>query len=381
MRKHTARRHAGLLGAALIAVAMPWAGTRAQDRNLDSEPSAGKVVRGETDAGGAPARFLFGLQAGQAIEVTATPVGGSDPYLKVYDAGSGELLADNDDSAGSLAANVKVFSQSARRLRIEVSNAAGDDAMRFELIVRPSDYRPRPAQVIALGQTLSGELDSGEEQLFRFRAERGQLWEFTLAQGPGSELDPALEVFAGERSGGDALASDDDGGGGLNARVRFLAPASGTYVVRGYGVGSTAGTYVMSAGRAQATAPADVGELDLGRAATGTIDGDTRQRFYRLSERARTALAADRGVLVVEMRHTGDDDSAIDPVLDVGFETPLGFASLISDDDGGEGSDARVVLDVSELTPVWLEALRIKASGFLATAGDYSLTLAAGPEE
>jgi len=380
MTKHTARRHAGLVAAALIAVAQPSAGTRAQDRNFDSEPSAGKVVRGEIEAGGAPARFLLGLPAGQALEVTATPVGGSDPYLKIYDAASGDLLGENDDSAGSLAANVRVFSETARRLRIEVSNAAGEDAMRFDLIVRPSDYRPRPAQEIALGQTLSGELDSGGEQLFRFRAQRGQLWEFTFAQGPGSELDPALEVFSGERSGGEALASDDDGGGGLNARVRFLAPASGTYVVRGYGVGSTAGAYTMSAGRAQAAAPADVRALDLGRAAAGTIDGATRERFYRLSAGARSALAANPGALVIELHSTGQGEEALDPVLDVGFDTPLGFASLISDDDSGEDSDARVVLDVTELSPVWLEALRIKASGFLDTAGDYALTVATGPE-
>ena len=380
MTKHTARRHAGLVAAALIAVAQPPAGVRAQDRNLDSEQSAGKVVRGEIEAGGTPARFLLGLPAGQALEVTAAPVGGSDPYLKVYDAASGDLLGENDDSAGSLAANVRVFSETARRLRIEVSNAAGEDAMRFDLIVRPSDYRPRPTQEIALGQTLSGELDGGGEQLFRFRAERGQLWEFTFAQGPGSELDPALEVFSGERGGGEALASDDDGGGGLNARVRFLAPASGTYVVRGYGVGSTAGAYVMSAGRAQAAARAEVRALELGRAAAGTIDGATRERFYRLSSGARNALAANPGALVIEMHRTGQGEEALDPVLDVGFDTPLGFASLISDDDSGEDSDARVVLDVTELSPVWLEALRIKASGFLDTAGDYALTVATGPE-
>lgn len=380
MMEHTARRYAAFAAAALIGIAQAPAGVRAQDRNLDSEISTGKVFRGEVDAGGPAARFLLGLQGGQALEVTAAPVGGSDPYLKVYDAASGELLGENDDSGGSLAASVRVFSDTARRLRIEVSNAAGEDAMRFELLVRPSDYRPRPAQDITLGQTLSGELDSGGEQLFRFRAERGQLWEFTLAQGPGSELDPALQVFAGERGGGDALASDDDGGGGLNARLRFLAPASGAYVVRGYGVGSTAGTYVMSAGRAQAAAPADARALDLGRAAAGKIDGATRERFYRLSAAARSALAASPGVLVIDLHRTGEGEEALDPVLDVGFDTPLGFASLVGDDDGGEDSDARVVLDVAELTPVWLEALRIKASGFLDTAGDYTLTVTTGPE-
>lgn len=371
---------ARLLVAGLIAGSAPLGAAHGQDRNLDSEVSTGRVFRGQTTTDD-PARFVVGQDAGEALEVTAAPVDGSDPLLKVYDAASGELLAESDDTAGSLASVVRLFSPSARRLRIEVSNAAGEDSIRFDLIVRPSDYRPNPLKDIALGQSLGGNLQAGDEQLFRFRAQRGEVWELTLAQASGSELDPMIEIYAGERPTGEVLATNDDSAGGLNARIRFLAPAAGTYVLRATGVSSTAGDYLLTAEQRQPPAATRTARIDLGRAATGTIDDNTRERFYRLTESALSSLAESPSTLVVGLRHVGEGEDILDPVLEVGFDTPLGFASVLQDDDGGGDSNSRIVLDLAGLAPTWLEALRIKAAGFTDTAGDYALTISAGENE
>ena len=374
MTDHTTRR-SGLLATALLVVALPLAPAGAQDRDLDRELPAGKVFRGEVGEDGAPAQFLLTLKGGQALELTAAQVGGSDPYLRVLDAASGELIAENDDSAGSLAARTRLYSAEDRRVRIEVTSAAVDEApgaVRFDLILNPSNYRPRPPRNVALGETLTGTLEGDDEQLFRFRAERGQLWTFTMSPAEGSDLDPVLEIFAGDAPAGEVLASDDDGGGGLNARVRFLVPRTGSYVVRASGVSPSAGAYTLAAGSSQ-TAEAAPRLIELGRPATGTLDGDTPEQLFRLGEQARAALAASPGPLVVELRHTGDGDDALDPVLELGFETPLGFSSVLNDDDGGGDTDARLVFDASALGPVWLDSLRIKASAFNETSGDYEL--------
>ena len=76
---------------------------------------------------------------------------------------------------------------------------------------------------------------------------------------------------------------------------------------------------------------------------------------------------------MIELRHIGDGEDALDPVLELGFETPLGFSSVLNDDDGGGDTDARLVFDASTLGPVWLDSLRIKASAFNETSGDYEL--------
>ena len=80
-----------LIVAALLATA-PIA-AQAQERDLDNEPTVGKVFSGTIAEGAAPAQFLLTLRGGQAIDLTAAPVGGSDPAIKVYDAASRELSA------------------------------------------------------------------------------------------------------------------------------------------------------------------------------------------------------------------------------------------------------------------------------------------------
>jgi hypothetical protein len=364
-------------GAVLLA-AIPLA-AQAQERDLDREPSIGKVVEGETGPGGT-ARFLLTLAPGQALDVTAAPVAGADPFLRVFDANTDALIAENDDAAGSLASNVRLYSAAGQRVRLEVSNAVsegegGDASIGFSLIVRPTDWRPKPVVPLALGETHRGELARGDEQLFRFRGERGQMWELSLVQAAGSSLDPALQVFAGEVAGGTALAQDDDGGGGVNARVRFLVPDTGTYTVRAYPVGPSEGDYTFIAGR---PAPATVAEIEFDRPATGTLEAGASEHLYRLSARARRAAAAASGPLVVELRRTSEGEGALDPILDVGFETPLGFTTLLTDDDGGGDTNARVVFDAGELPAQWLEALRIKARAFQQTEGGYELVVSEG---
>jgi hypothetical protein len=212
--------------------------------------------------------------------------------------------------------------------------------------------------------------------LFRFTGERGDLWDIALAAAPGSSLDPALQVFGGEVAGGTALGQNDDDGGTLNARLRFLVPETGTYTVRAYGVGQTEGAFALSAGRAQGAVAAEVQDVGLGAAATGTLVAGAGEHVYRLDQSARAAIAANPGPLVVDLRKVQSDaEGGLDPIVDVGFETPLGFSSLLSDDDSGGETNAHLVFDTTGLDATWLEALRIKVRAFMQTAGDYELTV------
>ena len=371
MSSHTAGHMLPFMAALLAATPLA-----AQDRDLDREPSVGKVFTGEVPEGGGSARHLLTLQAGQAVDLTAASVGGSDPVLRVYDAASDALIAENDDAAGTLAANVRLFSETTKRVRVEVANAAVEDsdaAMRFDLILRPSDYRPKPVLPLALGGSHTGTLARSDEQLFRFAGQRGQLWDIALAAAPGSELDPALQIFAGEVAGGEVLMQDDDGGGGLNARVRFLVPETGTYTARAYAVGTTEGDYALSVGRSAAALAASVKSVELGQPATGALEQGEGEHVYRLSERARRTVAAGDGPLVIDLRRADEGEGGLDPMLEVGFETPLGFTSLLSDDDGAGETNARLILDASSMTGPWLEALRIKARAFEQSSGSYEL--------
>ena len=78
------------------------------------------------------------------------------------------------------------------------------------------------------------------------------------------------------------------------------------------------------------------------------------------------------------LRRPGAAVGGLDPLLEIGYETQLGFSPLLSDDDGGGDTNARLVLDASGLDGVWLEALRIKARAFQDSAGDYELVVSPG---
>jgi hypothetical protein len=365
----------GLLACASLA----WADiAQAQVRDLDSESSAGRAYAGEY-AGDAAAQFVLTLAAGEGVQIEALPVAGSDPRISVFDAGTGELLAENDDQPGTVAARVRLFTEQRRRLRVEVSaSPGGPDPVprtRFVLLVMPSDYRPSPPRDIAAGERHVGELMAGEEQLFRVAAVQGQAWEFALAAPAGSALDPFLQVLD---ASGEPIESDDDGGEGLNALLHFTAPRAATYTVRASGLGSSAGGYVFTAATVGDRPPAGIESLDFGRPARGRLGGRGETRLYRLSPAASAAISNGLAAAAIEMTAA---DSELDPLVEVGFQTPLGFSAVRSDDDGGGGLNARLVLDFAEFAAEadWLDRFRIRASRAMGE-GDYEILVRALPD-
>ena len=105
---------------------------------------------------------------------------------------------------------------------------------------------------------------------------------------------------------------------------------------------------------------------------------------YRLDDEAVAAIRAGRGKVTFEMeRVEGEDEnfaSSVDPMLELGFETPLGFVVAESDDDGGEGLNARLPIDLSPLAEGgdWLDRLVIHATSLGDETGAYSITLREG---
>jgi hypothetical protein len=79
---------------------------------------------------------------------------------------------------------------------------------------------------------------------FRFVLDAGQRVRVNAVRPAGSSLDPIVEVYAPGQS--QYLDRNDDGGGFPNARLEFVAPRAGTYVIRVLSFGSTTGPYDIS---------------------------------------------------------------------------------------------------------------------------------------
>ncbi len=82
-------------------------------------------------------------------------------------------------------------------------------------------------------------------KIWQLKLTRGKRYEFDMKQTPGTRVDPFLRV---EDAAGKVLAEDDDGGGGLNARIVFTASETGVYrLVATSCFGNQTGSFLLTA--------------------------------------------------------------------------------------------------------------------------------------
>ncbi len=177
-------------------------------------------------------------------------------------------------------------------------------------------------------------------------------------------IDPLLTLYANTDVEGEVLMSDDDGGEGLNSLLRFTLPKTGTYTIGVGTYGESAGSYTLRVAEPRvrpeqaALTPLGLGERSIGYAEgvnyaaydeyaeNAAVAQTPAANLYQLSATAIAAIRAGAGEVTVDMTHPLIDDpnfpSGVDPFLELGFETPLGFASMMSNDDGGEFSLCRI---------------------------------------
>lgn len=389
------RRSALLLAGVAAVLGAP---ATAQVRDLDEESSDVRIFRGEVDS--APARFSLTVPADTALQIDAVAVGDFDPVLRVLDADTGELIVEDDDGGDDLNSRARVEAHdTARRVTIEVDSFEAEWAEgegyggRFELRIATSDYVDVGTRAVDYGASETGVL-AGEEHLFTIEGEAGQLVEIALVA-LDDQLDPYLEL---RDASGETVASDDDGGSNLNSLLRHVFADSGTYTIVARSYGDEGGEYrlrVRERRTPTAQLPLQVigladeasGELASGWEEAGDATMMPSHIDYQLSEAARDAIRRGSGEVSIRMTATGEGDpdfgGDIDPYLELGFDTPLGFAVVDSDDDGAGELNALLPVDLGLLAdePGLLDALRIRAQGYGGSSGSYTLVITEGMEQ
>lgn len=370
---------APVLALALLAAAPGWA--------QGSALEAGGIAEGEVGSADSPTTIEVNAAPGQTLQLDAFPgtraPDGLDLMIKVTDA-RGNLIAQDDDGGGSLNPRVVFTSESGGRYRAEVSVVSGDGGP-FTLLARESVVVPQVISALAFTggkaeRTVS--FPDEEDAQFTFAGSRGEAWVITLtaeSSGGDEAVDPMIELFPGEGSSRAALFSDDDSGGGLNARIVAELPEDGTYTVRVSNLsGGGSARLVVSK---MALRPAPIGNLgyDTPITASFTPDspftvGETMRRMvpyalYRLP--ATPAPRAMAGETIV-IRASSD---GLDPYLEVGVDTPLGFATILSNDDA-DGLNAVLRLDPAKVgndADLW-NRLRIRVSAPVGSTGEVQVS-------
>ncbi|MEZ5994252.1 MAG: PPC domain-containing protein [Hyphomonadaceae bacterium] len=345
------------------------------DASTRARASAGRISSGNVEYEGDVDWYRFAARAGYRYHVTLSGAGEgglADPVLRVLDR-DGNELAGNDDSDGTLNSALDFISQSNRDVFIEARAYSDGYTGAYNLGITaermPSDDAAASTSTrgrITVGQTVNSSLDFPSDQdWYRVRLEAGQSYRFTL-RGAGTDAlgDPLLRLYG---ANGQELATDDDGGDGLNSYLEFTAPEAGNYFVAASAFGDAA-----TGGYALAALPGDI-PADASTDASLSADGDYREGVLSpASDRDWYRIDLTEGqAFRLSMESASSGDALGDPYMVL--YGPDG-AEIARDDDGGEGLNA------------WLEyqaaasgAYFVEARGFSEQAeGRYVLTLTPG---
>ena len=218
---------------------------------------------------------------------------------------------------------------------------------------------PRP---IAMGATVNGTLAESDPELgdrrydsYRIRLGKDEAIQVDMKS---DAVDSYLDVIAAGED--EPLKSHDDvGGGSRDARLRFVAPEAGEYIVRAQGFAGGTGAYTLSVQRRVVAPPPQLVALDSAGEASGRFTDssplDDEDHPYALfsfagkkGERVRVDMVASEG---------------IDPQLELSQD---GFTA--SNDDGGEGLNSRIFTILPRDG-----TYRLRARSLNSEAGTYTL--------
>ena len=254
--------------------------------------------------------WAFRGGSGERVEVIA----GSRIFDTVVELGSvgGEELGWDDDGGPGTDSRLMARLPRDGEYRVVVSGADGRGGP-YDVAVRRLE-----ARTLELGAVVEGVL--GEDGgVWRFRGEGGR----TVVVSVGSDaFDAVVELRS---VGGDEVGSDDDGGPGSDSRMVATLPGDGDYEVLVGALSGRDGGYTVMVEEAEAVFR-EVGSLEVGGVGDGVLGVDSGVWRFR-GEVGQTVVVS-----------AGSD--AFDTVLEL---WPVGGRELGRDDDGGAGTDSRLI--------------------------------------
>ncbi len=198
---------------------------------------------------------------------------------------------------------------------------------------------------IRFAQDVAGTLAASDPSLnergpfhtYRFSAKAGKRYVITMTAPDFDALVTVLREVGGIT---DQIASDDDGAGGTNARLRFRPPVDGSYIIVAQSLTEAGrGSYTLRVEETDPPVAPQARALSIGQTVQGRITNessvDDEEGFpfdlYRLTG---------KGQRVRIVMRSGEFDT----FLRIAKVTPSGEEEVATDDDGAGGTDSRLTL-------------------------------------
>ena len=205
----------------------------------------GRPVTGELTDAQPAVRYRIDGAEGQGLVVSMTGDDDLDPFLRLLSAEGGELASD-DDGGDGLDAHLEATLPRAGSYFVEAGSFQSLGRGSFTLTLDPAAVGVRGEQEPPLqpGETREGSIEQGGQRLrYPIQLTGGTTVVIDVrASGDGS-LDPQVSLLGPD---GGEVASDDDGGEGLNSRLETAVPADGVYTVTVNGFTSSTGSFSVT---------------------------------------------------------------------------------------------------------------------------------------
>jgi hypothetical protein len=336
---------------------------------------SGRLTSGdaEDEDGNTFDAYAFRANAGDRVAILLE-ADDFDPLVRIGRMVGGSFVqsAQNDDGAGKGLNSYLVFTApQAGEYVIQAASVSSGAEGDYRLSLEQGPPAPE-ARSITIGEEVSGRLDEDSAQsdagapadLYRFTGRAGQRVAISLKA---DDFDSFLELFDANHN---SLATDDDSGGELNARLTFVLPDDGDYLIEARGFSDATGSYDLKL--EEVAPPPPPTAISFGQTVQGDLkEGGAVDDEGRLYDGY--AFSGTEGQRVQAIMRSGDFDALLQ-VGKAGDE----FEELASDDDGlRQGTDARLTFTLPEDGDYVIRALPYSSSG----KGLYSLEIAdRGPE-
>ncbi|HEX8454649.1 MAG TPA: PPC domain-containing protein [Longimicrobium sp.] len=246
---------------------MAEAGGEEEDDEDESTPAAvaAPIRMGQTVSGALAAsdpkmgdgsyfdHFSFTGRRGDRVEVVMRSTA-FDSHLSVGQLNGTELnvLESDDDGAGGNDARVRLTLPEDGQYVIRANSVEGGETGAYTIALRPFTPPPAPRpQAIRAGQTVSGQLSDSDAQAdddsyydaFVYEGRAGEKLRITMRS---PDFDAFLSIGQGTGEAFESIQTDDDEGGGTDAKIEITLPRTGTYVIRANTLGGgETGAYTL----------------------------------------------------------------------------------------------------------------------------------------
>lgn len=338
------------------------------DASTDASVSAeGDYRDGVLDPAGDRDWYRLDLTEGQVVRLSLEPsqMGDplADPYLVLYGPDGAEVARDDDGGEG-LNAFIEYQAAAAGAHFVETRGFSDDARGRYLLSIIAGEIGQSvdaADQLTPGGEGRASIIGApGDADWFAIEMVEGRPYRF-LVQGVDADglADPFLTLYDSQ---GNEVASDDDGGPGFGARIDFVTQTGGAYfaAVSAYG-GAGTGRYLLQ-----------VMDTDVPRTlyTDEVLDGGGDDRASRIEmpgDLDNYRVTLEQGVrYLIDVRGAGEHPLA-DPFLTV---LDSEGQTVTSDDDGGDGLDARL-----RFTPAQPGEYFLQASGLGGSTGQYQISI------